>query len=78
MVVQSSRDLDMGENILRCWLKELTAASRQALLGQGQLRPEQQEIVRLRPEVAKLKAGARYPKELRRSKRCVDGGEELR
>jgi transposase len=55
-VVQASRDLDVGENILRRWIKELTADPRQAFPGQGQLKPEQQEIDRLRREVAKLKA----------------------
>ncbi len=55
-VVQASRDLDIGENILRRWIKELTADPGQAFPGQGQVKPEQQEIDRLRREVAKLKA----------------------
>jgi transposase len=55
-VVQASRDLDVGENILRRWIKELTADPGQAFPGQGQVKPEQQEIDRLRREVAKLKA----------------------
>ena len=55
-VVQASRDLDIGENILRRWIKELTADPVQAFPGQGQFKPEQQEIDRLRREVAKLKA----------------------
>ena len=55
-VVQASRDLDVGENILRRWIKELTAVPGQAFPGQGQVKPEQQEIDRLRREVAKLKA----------------------
>ena len=55
-VVQASRDLDVGENILRRWIKELTSDPGQAFPGQGQLKPEQQEIARLRREVAKLKA----------------------
>src|ERR1700710_11229 len=54
-VVQASRDLDIGENILRRWIKELTAEPEQAFPGQGQVKPEQQEIDRLRREVAKLK-----------------------
>ena len=56
-VVQASRDLDVGENILRRWIKELTADPGQAFPGQGQVKPEQQEIDRLRREVAKLKVG---------------------
>lgn len=55
-VVQASRDLDVGENVLRRWIKELTAYPGQAFPGQGQVKPEQQEIDRLRREVAKLKA----------------------
>ncbi len=55
-VVQASRDLDVGENILRRWIKELTADPGQAFPGQGQVKPEQQEIDRLRRKVAKLKA----------------------
>ena len=55
-VVQASRDLDVGENILRRWIKELTADPGQAFPGQGQVKLEQQEIDRLRREVAKLKA----------------------
>ena len=55
-VVQASRDLDVGESILRRWIKELTADPGQAFSGQGQLKPEQQELDRLRREVAKLNA----------------------
>ncbi len=54
-VVQASRDLDVGENVVRRWIKELAADPGQAFPGQGQLKPEQQEIDRLRREVAKLK-----------------------
>ena len=55
-VVQASRDLDLGEGVLRRWIKELAADPGQAFPGQGQLKPEQQELDRLRREVAKLKA----------------------
>jgi transposase len=55
-VVQASRDLDVGENVLRRWIKELTSDPLQAFPGHGQVKPEQQEIDRLRREVAKLKA----------------------
>ena len=56
-VVQASRDLVVGENVLRRWIKELTTDPGQAFPGQGQVKPEQQEIDRLRREVVKLKAG---------------------
>jgi len=55
-VVQASRDLDIGENVLRRWVKELSADPAQAFPGQGQVKPEQLEIDRLRREVTKLKA----------------------
>jgi len=55
-VVQASRDLDVGEGVLRRWIKELTSDPGQAFPGPGQLKPEQPEIDRLRREVAKLKA----------------------
>jgi transposase len=55
-VVQASRDLDITESVLRRWIRDATADPRQAFPGHGQMRPEQQEIDRLRREVAKLKA----------------------
>ena len=55
-IVQASRDLDLGENVLRRWIKEFSSEHEQAFPGQGQVRAEQQEIDRLRREVAKLKA----------------------
>ena len=55
-VAQASRDLDVGENVLRHGSRSSAADPGQAFPGQGQLKPEQQEIDRLRREVAKLKA----------------------
>jgi transposase len=55
-VAQASRDLDVHENVLRKWARELTADPGQAFPGHGHLKPEQLEIDRLRREVAKLKA----------------------
>ena len=55
-VAQASRDLDVHENVLRKWVKEFGADPAQAFPGQGQMKPEQLEIERLRREVAKLKA----------------------
>lgn len=55
-VAQAARDLDVHENVLRKWVKELAAASADAFPGHGQMKPEQLEIDRLRREVAKLKA----------------------
>src|SRR5271166_4093242 len=53
---QAARDLDVHENVLRKWVKELAAASADAFPAHGQMEPEQLEIDRLRREVAKLKA----------------------
>ena len=55
-VVQASRDLDVGENVLRRRVKECSSDPVQAFPGQGQIKPEQLEIDRLRREVTKLKA----------------------
>ena len=55
-VAQAARDLDVHENVLRKWVKELAADPGQAFPGHGQMKPEQLEIGKLRREVAKLKA----------------------
>jgi len=53
---QAARDLEVHENVLRKWVKEFAADPQQAFPGQGQMKPEQQEIERLRREVIRLKA----------------------
>ena len=53
---QAARDLDVHENVLRKWVKEFRADPVQAFPGYGQMKPEQQEIERLRREVIRLKA----------------------
>jgi transposase len=55
-VAQAARDLDLHENLLRKWVKDFAADPRHAFPGQGQMKPEQLEIERLRREVQKLKA----------------------
>ena len=55
-VAQAARDLDVHENVLRKWVKQITADPAHAFPGHGQMKPEQLEIERLRREVAKLKA----------------------
>jgi transposase len=55
-VAQAARDLDVHENVLRKWVRELASDPQQAFPGHGQMKPEQLEIERLRREVAKLKA----------------------
>ena len=46
----------MHENVLRKWVKEFAADPQHAFPGQGLMKPEQQEIERLRREVIRLKA----------------------
>ena len=68
-VAQASRNLDIGENVLRRWIKEAGADPGQAFPGQGRLKPEQLEIDRLRREVAKLKTKHDILKKLRLTSR---------
>ena len=53
---QASQDLSVHENVLRKWVKDFAADPQHAFPGQGQMKPEQLEIERLRREVIKLKA----------------------
>ena len=55
-VAQAARDLDVHQNVIRKWVKQLEDDPRQAFPGQGHMKPEQAEIERLRREVQKLKA----------------------
>ena len=56
MRLHRRRDLDLHENVLRKWVREFASDPQHAFPGHGQMKPEQQEIDRLRKEVAKLKA----------------------
>ena len=55
-VAQAARDLGVHGTVLRRWVQECAADSQQAFPGQGQMKPDQLEIERLRREVTKLKA----------------------
>lgn len=55
-VAQASRDLDVHENVVRKWVKEFGFDPAKSFPGHGQMKAEQQEIERLRREVARLKA----------------------
>ncbi len=55
-VAQAARDLDLHENVLRKWVREAAADFQSAFPGNGQMKPEQQEIERLRRELARMKA----------------------
>jgi transposase len=55
-VAQACRDLDIHESVLRSWMRQQAADPKHAFPGHGQMKPEQQELERLRREVVKLKA----------------------
>lgn len=55
-VAQAARDLDLHQNMLRNWVRDFASDPAHAFPGQGQMKPEQAEIERLRREVQKLKA----------------------
>lgn len=55
-VAQAARALGVHGTVLRRWVREGTADPQQAFLGQGQMKPEQLELERLRREVTTLKA----------------------
>jgi transposase len=54
--VQAAQDLGVHQSQLRSWVKSFADDPQHAFPGQGQMKPEQLEIVRLRREVTKLKA----------------------
>ena len=54
-VAQAAKDLDVHENVLRKWVRELREAPQEAFAGNGKQRAQDAEIARLRKEVAKLK-----------------------
>lgn len=55
-VAQAARDLDIHYSMLRNWVRDFGADPKHAFPGQGQMKPEQLEIDRLRKEVVKLRA----------------------
>ncbi len=55
-VAQAARDLDVHENVLRRWVRDHEADPGSAFPGHGVMKPEQQEIERLRRELASMKA----------------------
>jgi transposase len=55
-VAQAARAWEVHGTVLRRWVREGTADPQQAFPGQGQMKPDQLKIERLRREVSKLKA----------------------
>ena len=54
-VAQAAKDLDVHENVLRKWVRELRDEPQEAFPGNGKQKGQDAEIARLRKEVAKLK-----------------------
>ena len=54
--VQAAQELGVHQSVLRTWVKSFADDPQHAFPGQGQMKPEQLEIARLKREVAKLKA----------------------
>jgi transposase len=54
-IAQAARDLGLNPNVLRKWVREQASDPAHAFPGEGQQKPEQAELTRLRREVAKLK-----------------------
>ena len=55
-VAEAARQLDVGENLLREWRKAFLARGDAAFPGHGNPAPADDELRRLRAEVARLKA----------------------
>jgi len=55
-VAQASRDLDVHENLLRKWIKQLADDPLEAFPGHGKMKAAEAEIAQLKREVQKLKA----------------------
>ncbi len=55
-IAQAARDLDLHVNVLSKWVRDYEADPGSAFPGHGNLKPEQQEIERLRRELARMKA----------------------
>lgn len=55
-VAQAARDLDVHATVLRRWIRQYGNDPAGAFPGKGQMTPADDEVRRLRREVAKLKA----------------------
>jgi len=55
-VAEAARRLGVGENLLRIWKKAFLDCGTEAFPGHGRLSPADEELHRLRAEVARLKA----------------------
>ena len=74
-IAQASRDLGVDANVLGRWKKELSEDSKHAFPGKGNLKPEDEEVRRLRARSCPSTAGARY---FKKSRGVLCQGIELR
>lgn len=54
-IAQVSKDLGVSPNVLGRWKRELQGDAMQAFPGKGHLKPEEEELRRLRREIAVLR-----------------------
>src|SRR5215210_1069359 len=71
---QAAEDLGVHQSQLRDWVKKSAEDPQHAFPGQGQMKPEQLEIARLKREVTKLKAERDILKRMARRVRKGDLG----
>ena len=55
-IAQASRDLDLNDNVLRRWIREMSSDPSQAFPGRGQMKADELEVEKLRREVIRLRA----------------------
>ena len=64
-MAQTARDLGVHGNVVRRWVREYAADTQPEFPGQGQMKPDQLELERLRREAIPLKAERDIPKKRR-------------
>ena len=55
-IAQASRDLDLNDNVLRRWIREMSSDPSQAFLARGQIKADELRVEKLRREVVRLRA----------------------
>ena len=55
-IAQAARDLDLHQTVLGRWVRDYGKSAQDAFPGRGQMTPQDDEVRRLKREVAKLKA----------------------
>jgi transposase len=55
-IAQASRDLDLNDNVLRRWIRDMSSDSSQAFPGHGQMKADEHEVEKLHREVIRLRA----------------------